>query len=214
MTNSKEGASLVFIRHGETLWNLGNRFQGHLDSELSNLGRAQAEAVGTRLRKLPFSSLYSSDLGRAYETAKIIAGHTGHEIKTDPELRERSLGVFEGLAVETVRQKYPKEYELYRKNPEYVIPNGESAQQHFERNAACFEKLAANHAGDTVVIVAHGGVLGNLFRYVLRLPLHVPRQWSLRNASLSVVSHINGEWKLETWGDVSHLARLQALEEI
>jgi probable phosphoglycerate mutase len=69
-------------------------------------------------------------------------------------------------------------------------------------------EIANKHRGETVVVVTHGGVLGNFIRYILQIPLPAPSRYSIKNASVSVFTSLNGDWKLETWGDVSHLDSL------
>ena len=101
-----ESTELIIIRHGETTGNRDGIWQGHLDTPLTDVGIAQARAVAERLGKASFSRLYSSDLGRAHKTAAI---RTGHSIKTDLRLRERSLGVFEGLTTPEIQTRYPEE---------------------------------------------------------------------------------------------------------
>ena len=92
-----ERTQLIIVRHGETQWNIANIRQGHLDSELTDIGIAQAKALAQRLLRERFSALYSSDLSRAHDTARAVAGHTGHRITVDPRLQERRFGIFEGL---------------------------------------------------------------------------------------------------------------------
>ena len=104
-----ESTELIIIRHGETTGNRDGIWQGHLDTPLTDVGIAQARAVAERLGKASFSRLYSSDLGRAHKTAAIIAQRTGHSIKTDLRLRERSLGVSEGLTTPEIQTRYPEE---------------------------------------------------------------------------------------------------------
>ena len=79
---------LIVIRHGQTVWNAEGRQQGHLDSDLTSLGRRQAEAIADRLADQTFDALYSSDLGRALRTAEYVANKTHLEIVTDQRLRE------------------------------------------------------------------------------------------------------------------------------
>ena len=98
---------LIIVRHGQTEWNLKLIRQGHLDSPLTEMGLAQARALGERLALETFTALYSSDLGRAVQTAQLIAAATGHTIVTDPRLRERHLGIFQGLNGDELREKYP-----------------------------------------------------------------------------------------------------------
>src|SRR5918999_6281569 len=128
---------LIIVRHGQTQWNLKLVRQGHLDSPLTERGIAQAKALGERLARETFTALYSSDLGRALQTAQMIAAATGHKIVTDARLRERHLGIFQGLNGDEIRAKYPEEYRLHRTvGPDYGIPDGESVRQQVARNVA------------------------------------------------------------------------------
>src|ERR1051325_10264843 len=88
---------LIVVRHGETVWNLEGKLQGQMDSPLTPSGLAQSRALAERFSRCPISALYSSDLGRARQTAESIAVRTGQEIRFDDRLRERHLGVFQGL---------------------------------------------------------------------------------------------------------------------
>lgn len=201
-----ERAQLIIIRHGETQWNMVGIRQGHLDSPLTDRGIAQAKALGRRLAHESFSALYSSDLGRAVSTAKVISQMTGHDVFTDARLRERHLGIFQGLRGDEIREKYPEEYRLHRSvGPDYVIPGGESVRQQVERNVAYLTEIAKRHGGETIVVVTHGGVLSGFFRYTLSIPLGAPRRFDFVNAGLNVFFYDDGDWFLQTWGDISHL---------
>ena len=198
---------VIIIRHGQTHWNLKLIRQGHLDSPLTEKGIAQAKALGERLMRESFTTLYSSDLGRAVQTAQMIAQVTGHKIVTDARLRERHLGIFQGLNGDELREKYPEEYRLHRTvGPSYVIPGGESVQQQVARNVDYLVEIAEKHSGETIVVVTHGGVLSGFFRHALSIPLEAPRRFEFMNASLNVFAYEAGNWMLRTWGDVSHLA--------
>jgi probable phosphoglycerate mutase len=201
-----ERTRVIIVRHGQTQWNLKLIRQGHLDSPLTDRGRAQAKALGERLAQERFAALYSSDLGRAIQTAQTIAAVTGHTVVTDARLRERNLGVFQGLGREEIEQRFPEEYRLHRSlGPDYVIPSGESVLQQVERNLLCLKEIAEKHLADTVVVVTHGGVLSGLFRHTFSIPFSAPRRFEFMNASLNVFNFENGSWFLQTWGDVSHL---------
>jgi probable phosphoglycerate mutase len=198
---------LIIVRHGQTEWNIKGIRQGHLDSPLTGRGLAQAKALGQRLAREKFSVLYSSDLGRAIETAREIVSVTGHQIVTDARLRERHLGIFQGLNADEINERYPEERRLLRTSgPGYVIPGGESMIQQVERNVAFLDSLAVRHAGETIVVVTHGGVVSGFFRHTLAIPLDAPRRFEFVNAGLNVFVHEDGNWLLLTWGDVSHLA--------
>jgi 2,3-bisphosphoglycerate-dependent phosphoglycerate mutase len=197
---------IIIVRHGQTQWNIRKIRQGHLDSELTDKGVAQARALGQRLARESFTALYSSDLGRALHTARMIAAVTGHEIVTDERLRERHLGVFQGLSGDEIKDKHPEEYRLHRTlGPEYVIPGGESVRQQVARNVDCLDEIALKHPGEKVVVVTHGGVVSGLFRHALDIPLDAPRRFEFVNAGLNVFAYEEGHWILRTWGDVSHL---------
>jgi probable phosphoglycerate mutase len=204
-----QAAELVVVRHGETVWNLFGKQQGWLDSELSELGRAQAEAIADALVGEQFDALYSSDLGRAMQTAGIIAARLGRDIVPDARLRERRLGIIQGMTMAEFEQSRPKEYALFRGgDPDYAIPDGESARQRHQRCVACAAEIAARHAGRTVLIVAHGGILDSFFRHAMGLDLGAPRCFSLYNASISTFIVAGGQWKLGRWDDTHHLKRL------
>ncbi|MEE4262290.1 MAG: histidine phosphatase family protein [Desulfobacteraceae bacterium] len=202
--------TLLAIRHGETVLNLAKRYQGHSDSPLTETGRNQVASLGRRLAKFDFDALISSDLGRARETAAIIAECTGHSVKTDSRLRERNYGVLEGLTVPEIKAGHSDVLKrLDANDPDYAIPEGESHRQHYQRNVAVFEELQSGISDGRVALVVHGGVLDSLFRYVARLPLNQPRCFIIPNASLTMVTHGifygTQRWVIETWGDTGHL---------
>ncbi len=198
---------LIILRHGETVWNREDRYQGHLDSPLTPLGLEQACALAARLAASRCSALYSSDLGRARHTAEIIADKTGQRLQLDPRLRERHLGIFQGLVQSEIERKFPDDYRLFKSgDPDYVVPGGESSRQRFACAIACFEELASRHGGEQIAVVTHGGVLSALFRHTLGIPLGAPRRFARSNATWNLFTCQRKTWFLETWGDVSHLS--------
>lgn len=198
---------LILIRHGETVWNRERRMQGQQDSPLSELGMWQARQLARRLAQEPFAALYSSDLGRAHETAKCVADVAGRAILMDAGLRERHFGVFEGLTSFEIECSYPKEHLRFRsRDPEYVVPGGESAREFRDRCLRCLDLIARRHAGDTVAVVTHGLVLDMVYRAAQGIALTEPRTYPLLNASLNVFARIGDGWRAESWGDVAHLA--------
>lgn len=204
-----QSTKVLAIRHGETVWNAVGRQQGHLDTDLSELSMAQAGAIGEALAGKVVDSLYSSDLGRAMQTAAIIAQRLGLEVHTEVGLRERHLGILQGLTMEEFRLRHPAEYASFTGgDEEWVIPGGESVRQRHERAVACACQLAGRHPGQRLAVVTHGGVLESIFRHAVGLPLKSRRHFSLFNASISTFSVSEGRWKLERWGDTHHLRGL------
>lgn len=205
---------IVLVRHGETVWNRQGRWQGHLDSDLTELGQRQAAAIGERLAVVRFDALYSSDLGRAYRTAERVVARTGHRIIPDDRLRERALGIFEGLTVAEIEEQHPDHFtQFLARAADYVIPKGESLRDRHDRAVSCLKDISRRHPGGRIVVVTHGGVLDSAFRHALGLDLTVPRRWTLYNASLSTILVTDGQWTLGTWGDVQHLTEVGSLDD-
>jgi probable phosphoglycerate mutase len=203
---SAPDTQLLAIRHGQTGWNSEGRFQGHLNSVLNQEGLAQAVALAGYLARERFDVLLSSDLGRALQTASAIALRTGHAIVVEPRLRERRMGIFQGLTPGEAEARYPAEYARFKaRDPDYVIPDGESARQLFERSVACFTDLAERHAGLTLATVTHGGVLAMLYRHARAMPLEAPRDFPLHNTGVNRFRHRLGAWQLQSWGERGHL---------
>lgn len=207
---------IVLVRHGETTWNASHIIQGHLDSELNDLGRQQAFAVASRLSKEEnFVAIYSSDLHRAAETARIIASTCNlPEVILDPSLRERHVGVIQGLTLREAQKRNPVAYKnfLSAKRDQDIPGGGESLVQLLERCTSFLEKLAKKHKGERIIAVTHGGVLREL--YGRASPTTAPDR-RIKNTSVNVI-HIseNGqEWTIKKWGDVSHLKGVGVKED-
>ena len=205
---------VTLIRHGETEWNLSGRWQGHADSPLSERGVAQAEALGKRMKPGDFDFLYSSDLGRAMDTSRLLGSPSGWEAIPREDLRERDLGVLEGLTTEEMLEREPEVYHSFRnEGPGYVPPGGESFTQFCERCANAVEQISATHEGSKIGIVAHGGVLGAFFRYAMNIPLDAGRNFVLLNCSLNRFEKKENGWNLLSWGDVGHLGGMDSLDD-
>jgi probable phosphoglycerate mutase len=198
---------ILLVRHGETVWNQQGRMQGQNDSPLTPTGLHQARQLARRLAQVAFSALYSSDLGRAHQTARCIADETGHEVIAEEGLRERNFGIFEGLTNAEIKTRYPDDYELFAKrDPHYVMSGGESAAAFRERVMATLERIARMHDAETIVVVSHGLVLDALYRTACRMALDVPRGFPLLNCSLNTFRRSPDGWLAVNVCDVGHLA--------
>jgi len=204
----------IIVRHGETEWNVQEREMGQLDSPLTPNGLAQAMQLAARLEDVHLAAFYSSDLGRAAATSAMIAKRRAIEVSFDIRLRERNMGIFQGLTVAGMRDRHPKERADYERiGFDYVIPGGESARQRVERTMTCLNELAVRHQGGTVLIVTHGGILTGLFQHVLGMSPESSRRFRRPNAAVNVFICEEGQWILETWGDISHLAGIATLDD-
>ena len=197
---------LLAIRHGETEWNVEGRVMGQLDSRLTARGVEQSMAIARRLQTVPFDALYSSDLGRAVRTADIIGEACGKPVSLDAGLRERHMGIFQALTTAEMYRRFPAERAEYeRLGDEYVVPGGESGRDKRERSVRALTAIAVRHPRQTVVVVTHGAFLMGFFEAVLSLPPGRGSTFRRHNASYNAFEYTAGQWRLETWNDISHL---------
>ncbi len=199
---------LLFIRHGETDWNVQQRFQGQLDVPLNATGHAQAQRMAAALINDRHDVLYSSDLQRAMQTAAPLAAAWSHQPHTLPEFREQSFGVLEGLDGTTVRAQRPQEWQRWLEfRADYALPGGESTQQFHQRVTAAVRLLVATHAGRRIAVVTHGGVLDMLWRSAQGLPLDGPRECDIPNTGINKMRWVNGGLQVVQWANAAHLSQ-------
>lgn len=168
-------ATLLLVRHGETDWNAEGRLQGHTDRPLNEHGRRQARALADRLAADDIDAIYTSDLARARETAEILGERLGLPVESDPDLRERNWGNWEGLTGSE------------RDRVEYV---GEDVEAHGERVVRAVRRIAERHPGQRIVVVTHGGSLRRVqvVAYGMALPV-------VDNCSVWAVVHEDGTFR-------------------
>ena len=149
--------TFYLCRHGQTEYNRARRLQGHIDTPLTPAGIAGALRVAEQLRGIAFARVYSSDLGRAFRTAYLIAREFGlaDRIEATPALRERSFGVFHGRPNAEIRAAHPAVFG----DSSFAPPDGESHQAVQKRVLAFLGDVAAEAPGENVLVVTHEGVL-------------------------------------------------------
>jgi probable phosphoglycerate mutase len=197
---------LLVLRHGQTDWNVDQRIQGQLDIALNDHGRWQAAQLALALTGEELHAVYSSDLQRAAETAAPLARAGGLVVQTDNALRERAFGDFEGVSFREIEQRWPDAAQRWRRRePDFAPGGGETLRQFYERSVRAATRLAARHPGQTVALVAHGGVLDCLYRAAGRLELDAPRTWILGNASINRLLYSDEGLALVGWNDSRHL---------
>jgi probable phosphoglycerate mutase len=202
---------LLLIRHGETAWNAEHRIQGQLDIPLSPLGVLQSARLAECLANEPIDAVYSSGQSRAWLTASPLAAQHGLEVIAEPRLRERSFGIFEGLTLDEIAERYPAEFRKWReRDPAWRPEGGESGQQLIDRVLSAVSAIGTKHPRQTVVLVSHGGVLDVVYRAARALQWHAPREHQMLNAAvnrLTVSASATAPLALsiDLWGDVAHL---------
>jgi len=144
------------VRHGETDWNRERRFQGQSDPPLNAAGRGQARELAGRLSGESIDTVYASPLRRAYETAEIVAGRLGLEVRASDALREVFLGAWEGLTLSDVEARFPEGYRRWVDHRD-GWHDGETYDELGPRVIAGLLEIAEAHEGGCVLAVTHGG---------------------------------------------------------
>ena len=213
-----DATTLILIRHGETAWNAERRLQGHIDIALNAEGERQAEALAGALADQCFDAIYTSDLQRARQTAQAVGRVVGLPLIQEPGLRERCYGGFEGLLYSEIEQRFPAEFAAWQaRDIDAVMPPGvrvaESFRQFYQRCIGTIGTIAVAHSGQTLALVAHGGVLECAYRAALGLSLASPRDFAVKNASINRLRFHDGQLTMSSWGEVAHL-QTRALDEL
>ncbi len=216
---------LVLLRHGQTEYNAGSRMQGQLDTDLSELGRAQAVAAAEVLAKRQPLIIVSSDLRRAYDTAVALGDRTGVEVDVDTRLRETHLGDWQGLTHTEVDALAPGARLAWRDDARWAPHGGESRVDVAERSMPLVADLVASQiewgaeeSDRPVVLVAHGGLIAALTAALLGIPVdNWPILGGMGNASwvqLSGHSPLDApaddvdaiKWRLDVWNASAQVA--------
>ena len=197
---------VLAIRHGETAWNVDTRIQGQLDIPLNETGRWQAHRLALAVAEEGIDAVYSSDLLRAWQTAQAVGRGCGRAVVADIGLRERGFGVFEGLTFAEIALRWPEQSARWRRrDPTFGADGGEVLNDFYARCVATATRLAGAHPGQTIALVAHGGVMDCLYRAASHLALDAPRSWELGNASINRLLYTPEGFTLIGWSDTYHL---------
>jgi broad specificity phosphatase PhoE len=213
---------LVMLRHGQTDYNADSRMQGQLESELTDLGRAQAVAAAEVLAKRQPLLIVSSDLRRAYDTAVALGERTGLQVHVDTRLRETNLGDWQGLTHQEVDANAPGARQAWRDDATWAPHGGESRIDVADRSVPLVAELvAAEHEWGIedpdrpLVLVAHGGLIAALTAALLDLPVDSwPVLGGMGNASWAQLSGHGDDgadmsglrWRLDVWNASAQVA--------
>jgi probable phosphoglycerate mutase len=209
---------LVLLRHGQTEWNAGSRMQGQLDTDLTDLGREQANAAAEVLAKRQPLVIVSSDLRRALDTATALGERSGVEVSVDERLRETHLGDWQGLTHLDVDAVAPGARLAWRDDARWAPHGGESRVDVAQRSVPLVTEIlaaqpvwGADEPDRPVVLVAHGGLIAALTAALLDLPVdNWPVLGGMGNASWAQLSgHDVGDtikWRLDVWNASAQVA--------
>jgi broad specificity phosphatase PhoE len=192
------------VRHAESAWNSERRVQGTaLQVALSPTGRTQARLLGRRLKALPLEAVYSSDAGRTLETARLALGED-FPLRISEEIRELSLGEWEGRLISDLREEDSEKLEAWYRRPSTVmLAGGEDLVRFRKRVVSFMDANAAAGAGD-VAVITHGGVICIYLTHILGMQVDDLWSFSLPNASITTVV-LDFKPRLRSFGDTSHL---------
>jgi broad specificity phosphatase PhoE len=190
-------ARLVVWRHGRTAWNAAGRFQGQLDPPLDDVGRAQAaHAAPHLLAGLDGQDVVvvSSDLVRAADTARVLTGLLGVDLRLDERLREHGMGAWEGLTRDEIAERYPEQFADWLAGRPVRGRGGEETAAVASRVLAALAELPP---AEVAVVVTHGGTSGRLIERLLELdPDHRRLFGPLGNCAWSELARQSGRWRL------------------
>ena len=200
---------LLLVRHGETELKSSERVWGRTDVKLDALGLKQAERLRDRLAEEKIDVIYSSNLKRALVTAETIAFKHQLKVISCVELREFNYGKIEGLTHEEISQLFPELYKsMMQRSPNLKFPGGESVYQLNNRVSQFLSKLEKHTPEQTILIVAHFGLLRVLLCRLFGIGIKRRWQFHLDLASLSVLETNQQGAMLSLLNDVSHLASM------
>ncbi len=198
---------LYLIRHGETEWNRLEKTQGCADIDLSENGYIQAGRLARRLLDEGIEAVYSSDLRRAFTTARIIAEQLDIEVHTHPGLREMNFGCWEGLDFHRIKKEYTEIHRLWLSSPDKaIIPGAEELIEVQNRATDAVKGIVELNRGRRIAIVSHGVTLKCLIFGLLGIDLGNLSKIRLDNCSLTIIEYRNGRYVLDLMNDICHVA--------
>lgn len=194
----------VLIRHGETDYNRTGRYQGQTEITLNERGRQQCRLLAARLAGEPLDVIYSSDLGRAQECARLIAG--GRPVALDPRLREVDVGRVVGLTAPEIAAREPAFWAAFQRDREQTpYPGGESAVDVLRRAREALAAIEARYPDGRVGVVTHGGVIALVVGEAMGAPLAYRGRLVTSNCGITVLERKEGRVRLHSFNDTAHL---------
>lgn len=208
MTNT-----IYLVRHGQTQWNIKGKTQGHGNSDLTEKGKTQAMELAESMVQYPIDYIYSSDLGRAVETAEIISDKFNKEVIKTTALREMGFGAWEGLLIKEIQEKYADIYHTWRNEPHLVeIPGGETLEIIKKRTDNFLRELNEKHEGKHIVLVTHSVTARVILLSVLNSGMENIYRINQGNTALNVIEFRDYGPVVIKMNDTSHIKSNHKLE--
>ena len=199
----------ILIRHGETSWNKEGRYQGQIDTALSDYGRSQGAKITAALANIPIDVCYSSPLKRSLDTAEMSLGDRDITINTDDRLLEINHGAWEGLLASEVEKRWPDILEKWRTTVvDAQMPGGENMLEVRDRAMEALEEHIKKHEGKTILVAAHDAINKAILCAVLDADLSKFWQFKQDNTCINVIEYDEGKWRIVLMNSTSHLGFL------
>lgn len=197
---------LFLVRHGESEWNILNKVQGQKDTALTDNGIRQAEKLAERLKKESIDFIYSSDLKRAYDTAKIVGDKLGLKVNKLEGLREINFGCWQGLSINEIKEKFREEHLIWMTKPHVLdLPGGETLISLQERVLKAVNSIIKRHEGKNILLVSHGAAIKTLILGILDIDVSNYRKISLDNVGISIIEFREHNPVIKVLNDTSHV---------
>lgn len=201
-------STIYLIRHGETKWNLEERFQGITNTELTEKGMQQGKQLAERFKNKKISNIYASPLDRA----KITAGYIGEMVNKDviltDDFKEISFGDWEGLTNTEIENKYSWAKEWFINPGNHQIPNGDDMEFEKKRLKEKLKEIAlSNPHTFPNLIVSHAGIIRLAILGAMDLPLSYYWRLTFGNTCVNVLNYEDGRFVLKCLNDTSHLLK-------
>lgn len=198
--------TFYIVRHGQTNWNILGKTQGHGNSDLTEQGIVQARELAEDITKYPIDYIYSSDLGRAIQTAKILGEKLNLEVQKTEGLREMGFGVWEGLLIDEIKKDYSDIYDIWRNDPHLVnIPKGETLQVIKERVDNFIEEINKKHENKHIIFVTHSITLRVMLLSFLGSGMENIYRIKQDNTALNIVEYRDYGPVVIKMNDTSHI---------
>ncbi len=197
---------LIIVRHGATKWNKINKIQGCSDIPLSNVGINQGYLLANRLKKIDIDFVFSSDLSRAADTAKIICNIINLPFVQDSRLREMNFGNWEGLSLKQIINSDKLKFDQWRNHPSLVkFENGESIYDVKERALDFFNDIYSKYEDSNVLLVSHGTFIKVLIIALLDADMDLYKNLKQDNTAVNIIKLVNKRPVLKLFNDTCHI---------
>lgn len=201
---------IILVRHGQTAWNREERFRGHADIPLDEIGFAQAQAVAKRIaQQWKPSIIYAGSLSRTLQTAQPTADLFNLMVRSEPGLIDVNCGDWQGFSPDEVRAKWKTEYDIYLHDPlDFQFPGGESLEAARLRAFQRVNELAEAHSGKTIMLVSHTAL--NRLILLSVLGMNSSGFWKIHQdtCAINMFEIENGSFTLNLLNETSHLIPL------